>query len=85
MDAVRTSHRLGAKRAIICYRRTEAECQPVLKKFITQKKKVLSFSFSMLLLNFVGDENGNLREMVVQKMQLGEPDASGRRRPVPIP
>ncbi len=85
MDAVRTSLRLGAKRAIICYRRTEAEMPARIEEVHHAKEEGVEFMLLYAPVELRGDEIGNLREMVVQKMQLGEPDASGRRRPVPIP
>lgn len=85
MDAVRTSLRLGAKRAVIAYRRTEAEMPARIEEVHHAKEEGVEFMLLTAPVELVGDEIGNLREMVIQRMQLGEPDASGRRRPVPIP
>ncbi len=85
MDAVRTSLRLGAKRAIIAYRRTEAEMPARIEEVHHAKDEGVEFMLLTAPVELVGDELGNLREMKIQRMQLGEPDASGRRRPVPIP
>ncbi len=84
MDAVRTSLRLGAKRAMICYRRTEAEMPARIEEIHHAKEEGVEFMLLTAPVELHGDEIGNLRSMVIQKMELGEPDASGRRRPVPI-
>ena len=84
MDAVRTSLRLGAKRGMIVYRRTEAEMPARIEEVKHAKEEGVEFVLLAAPTEFVGDENGWLRSMKLQKMELGEPDASGRRRPVPI-
>lgn len=84
MDAVRTSLRLGAKRAMICYRRTEKEMPARVEEIHHAKEEGVEFMLLASPLEFMGDKNGWLRGMKLQKMKLGEPDASGRRRPVPI-
>ena len=85
MDAVRTSLRLGAKRAIICYRRTEKEMPARIEEIKHAKEEGVEFMLLTAPLELIGDENGWLNSVKLQKMELGEPDASGRRRPVPIP
>lgn len=84
MDAVRTSLRLGAKRAIIAYRRTEAEMPARIEEVKHAKEEGVEFRLLVAPIEFYGDENNCLRAMKLQQMELGEPDASGRRRPVPI-
>ncbi|MCX6153517.1 MAG: NADPH-dependent glutamate synthase [Candidatus Kapabacteria bacterium] len=84
MDAVRTSLRLGAKRAMIVYRRTEAEMPARNEEIKHAKEEGVEFMLLAAPLELIGDENGWLRSMKLQRMELGEPDASGRRRPVPI-
>ncbi len=84
MDAVRTSLRLGAKRAMIIYRRTEAEMPARVEEIKHAKEEGVEFMLLHSPLEFHGDDDGWLRSMKLQKMELGEPDASGRRRPVPI-
>ena len=84
MDAVRTSLRLGAKRAMIVYRRTEAEMPARVEEIKHAKEEGVEFMLLAAPTEFIGDDDGWLREMKLQKMELGEPDASGRRRPVPI-
>ena len=84
MDAVRTSKRLGAERAIICYRRSEAEMPARIEEIHHAKEEGIEFKLLVAPLEFIGDEQGWLRAVKLQQMELGEPDASGRRRPVPI-
>lgn len=84
MDAVRTSLRLGAKRAMILYRRTEAEMPARKEEVKHAQEEGVEFRLLVAPLEFQGDENGWLKSVKLQQMELGEPDASGRRRPVPI-
>ncbi|MEJ2614125.1 MAG: NADPH-dependent glutamate synthase [Ignavibacteriaceae bacterium] len=85
MDAVRTSKRLGAKNAYIIYRRSEVEMPARKEEVHHAKQEGIEFKFLSNPLKFNGDKDGWLRSVELQKMELGEPDASGRRRPVPIP
>jgi glutamate synthase (NADPH) small chain len=84
MDAVRTSKRLGATHAYIIYRRSEVEMPARIEEVHHAKEEGIEFIILTAPLEFIGDENGWLKAMKLQKMELGEPDASGRRRPVPI-
>lgn len=84
MDAVRTAKRLGAERAVICYRRTEQEMPARVEEIHHAKEEGIEFKLLVAPLEFIGDEQGWLRAVKLQQMELGEPDASGRRRPVPI-
>ncbi len=84
MDAVRTSLRLGAKRAMIIYRRTEAEMPARVEEIKHAKEEGVEFRVLWAPLEFKGSEQGWLQSVTLQQMELGEPDASGRRRPVPI-
>lgn len=84
MDAVRTARRLGAERAIVVYRRSEAEMPARLEEVKHAKEEGVEFFTLHNPVKYEGDENGRVQRMLVQKMELGEPDASGRRRPVPI-
>lgn len=84
MDAVRTSKRLGAKNAYIIYRRSEKELPARLEEIHHAKQEGIEFLFLANPLEFCGDTEGWLKQVKLQKMELGEPDASGRRRPVPI-
>jgi glutamate synthase (NADPH/NADH) small chain len=84
MDAVRTALRLGAKRAMILYRRTEQEMPARKEEIHHAKEEGVEFNVLVAPLEFKGDESGSLVSVALQKMELGEPDASGRRRPVAI-
>jgi len=85
MDAVRTAKRLGAEHAYLVYRRTHAE-MPARKEEIEHAEEE---GVEVILLAaptaIMGDERGRVRGMRCQRMELGEPDSSGRRSPVPIP
>jgi glutamate synthase (NADPH/NADH) small chain len=85
MDAVRTSKRLGAKNAYIIYRRSETEMPARKEEVHHAKEEGIEFILLSNPKRFIGDENGWLTGVEITKMELGEPDASGRRRPVPIP
>ena len=85
MDAVRTAKRFGAKRAMIMYRRTEAEMPARKEEIHHSKDEGVEYMLLVAPLEFNGDDEGWLKNVKIQKMELGEPDASGRRRPVPIP
>ncbi len=84
MDAVRTSLRLGAKRAMVIYRRTEAEMPARIEEIKHAKEEGVEFCLLAAPTEFIGNENGWLSSARLQKMKLGEADSSGRRRPVPI-
>jgi len=84
MDGVRTAKRLGAERAILAYRRTEAEMPARAEEIQHAKEEGIEFEFLVAPLELLGDEEGWVRAVRLQRMRLGEPDASGRRRPVPM-
>lgn len=84
MDAVRTALRLGAESATIIYRRTEAEMPARLEEVHHAKEEGVTFLTLHNPIKYLTDETGHVSQVVLQKMELGEPDASGRRRPVPI-
>ncbi|WP_062531662.1 NADPH-dependent glutamate synthase [Olsenella sp. DNF00959] len=84
MDAVRTAKRLGAERAVIAYRRTEDEMPARKAELHHAKAEGVEVMPLVSPLEFVAGEDGNVCAVRVQKMELGEPDDSGRRRPVPI-
>lgn len=84
MDSVRTARRLGAERAMIVYRRSEEEMPARLEEVKHAKEEGVEFLTLHNPIEYVGDERGRVRQMRLQKMALGEPDASGRRRPVAI-
>ncbi|MDD6210454.1 MAG: NADPH-dependent glutamate synthase [Bacteroidales bacterium] len=84
MDSVRTAKRLGAERAMIIYRRSEEEMPARLEEIKHAKEEGVEFMTLCNPIEYTGNERGRVTKMCVQKMQLGEADASGRRRPVPI-
>jgi glutamate synthase (NADPH/NADH) small chain len=84
MDSVRTARRLGAERAMIVYRRSEAEMPARIEEVKHAKEEGVEFMTLHNPIEYIGDENGRVKAMRLQKMQLGEADASGRRRPEPI-
>lgn len=85
MDSVRTAKRLGAERAMIIYRRSEAEMPARAEEVKHAKEEGVEFLTLHNPIEYKADEQGRVRQVVLQKMELGEPDASGRRRPVPVP
>ena len=84
MDAVRTSLRLGAENAIIVYRRSRAEMPARDGEIHHAEEEGVQFHFLTTPIHFLGNSDGWVTEMECLKMKLGEPDKSGRRRPVPI-
>lgn len=84
MDSVRTARRLGADRAMIVYRRSEEEMPARLEEVKHAKEEGVEFLTLHNPIEYIGDEKGRVKQMKLQKMELGEPDASGRRRPVPV-
>lgn len=85
MDSCRTAKRLGAEHVFIAYRRSEAEMPARLEEVKHAKEEGIEFLTLHNPIEYHADENGNVTEVVLQKMELGEPDASGRRSPQPIP
>jgi glutamate synthase (NADPH/NADH) small chain len=84
MDAVRISLRLGAKNAYIVYRRSEVEMPARIEEVHHAKEEGVQFLMLTTPVEMIGDEDGRIKAMKCIKMELGEPDDSGRRRPVPI-
>ncbi len=85
MDAVRTSKRLGADESIIVYRRGRKEMPARVEEVHHAEEEVIRFEMLTAPLEVLGDKDGWVAGLKCIRMQLGEPDASGRRRPVPIP
>jgi glutamate synthase (NADPH/NADH) small chain len=85
MDSVRTAKRLGAERAMIIYRRSMTEMPARIEEIHHAQQEGIEFMCLHNPIEYLGDEQGRVVRMIVQKMELGEPDASGRRRPVVIP
>lgn len=84
MDSVRTARRLGAERAMIIYRRSEEEMPARLEEVHHAKEEGVEFLTLHNPIEYIGDERSRLKQVRLQKMELGEPDASGRRRPVAV-
>ena len=84
MDAVRTARRLGAEKAMIVYRRSEEEMPARVEEIKHAKEEGIEFLTLHNPLMYEGDEKHRVQRMLLQRMELGEPDASGRRRPVPV-
>lgn len=84
MDSVRTALRLGAEKAMIIYRRSEAEMPARLEEVKHAKEEGVEFLTLHNPIEYIADEYGYVKQIVLQKMELGEPDASGRRSPVPV-
>lgn len=84
MDSVRTALRLGAETATIIYRRSEEEMPARIEEVHHAKQEGVRFLTLHNPLRYEADETGHVCRVVLQKMALGEPDASGRRRPLPI-
>lgn len=84
MDAVRTAKRQGAERAMIIYRRTVDAMPARLEEVHHAQDEGIEFIELVNPVRYNSDGNGKLKEIVLQKMELGEPDDSGRRRPVAV-
>ncbi|RLI56279.1 MAG: glutamate synthase (NADPH), homotetrameric [Candidatus Thorarchaeota archaeon] len=85
MDAARTSLRLGADEVTIVYRRTKNELPARAEEVHHAEEEGIRFNFLVNPTEILGDERGNVIGMQCIRMKLGEPDESGRRRPIPIP
>jgi len=83
MDAVRTAKRLGARNATIIYRRTEKEMPARVEEVHHAKDEGIQFEMLVGPVELIGDKDGRLEAAKCIRMELGEPDSSGRRRPVP--
>jgi glutamate synthase (NADPH/NADH) small chain len=84
MDCVRVGRRLGAERAMIIYRRSEIEMPARIEEIKHAKEEGVEFIMLTAPVGISGNEAGWVTSMRCQRMELGEPDASGRRRPIPI-
>ncbi len=84
MDSVRTALRLGAESGYIVYRRSEKEMPARIEEIHHARQEGVQFHLLTNPVRFLGDEEGKVRAMECIRMELGEPDKSGRRRPVPI-
>ncbi|MFC1563650.1 NADPH-dependent glutamate synthase [candidate division KSB1 bacterium] len=84
MDSVRTALRLGAKTATNMYRRTRNEMPARIEEIEHAEEEGVIFEYLVAPIKFIGDDKGKLKAVQGLRMELGEPDDSGRRRPVPI-
>lgn len=85
MDSARTARRMGAEKVMIIYRRGESEMPARVEEVHHAKEEGVEFITLASPVEYVADEHGRVRAVRVQRMELGEPDASGRRSPVPVP
>ena len=84
MDSVRTARRMGAEVAMIVYRRSEDEMPARVEEVKHAKEEGVQFLTLHNPIEYRGDDKGRVNMMLLQRMELGEPDASGRRSPVPV-
>jgi len=84
MDSARTALRLGAEKCFLVYRRSKQEMPARRDEIEHAEQEGVEFRFLTAPLEILGDEKGFVRALRCKKMVLGEPDASGRRRPVPV-
>ncbi|MGE3062886.1 MAG: NADPH-dependent glutamate synthase [bacterium] len=84
MDAVRSALRYGASEAMIIYRRSKEELPARAEEIENAEEEGVKFHFLVNPLGFIGDDEGFVRHIKLQKMELKEADSSGRRRPVPV-
>ena len=84
MDAVRTAKRLGAEKAYIVYRRSEEEMPARIEEVKHAKEEGIEFLTLHNPIEYYGNEQGKVTQMLLQVMKLGEPDESGRRSPVEV-
>jgi glutamate synthase (NADPH/NADH) small chain len=84
MDSVRTAKRLGAELAAIIYRRSRHELPAREEEVKHAEEEGIEFHFLTTPVRYIGDDQGRIKAMECLRMELGEPDTSGRRRPVPV-
>jgi glutamate synthase (NADPH/NADH) small chain len=84
MDSSRTALRMGAERVILVYRRSDEEMPARREEIGHAKEEGVEFMTLHNPIEYLGDEKGHVNMMRVQRMELGEPDASGRRSPIPV-
>lgn len=85
MDSARSAIRYGADEVTVVYRRSRAEMPARLEEVENAEEEGVKFEFLSNPIGFVGDDRGRLTGMECIRMELGEPDESGRRKPMPIP
>ncbi len=84
MDSCRTARRMGAERVMVVYRRSETEMPARIEEVRHAKEEGIEFLTLHNPVEYFGDERGHVRAMRLQRMKLGEPDAGGRRSPIPV-
>ena len=84
MDAARMALRLGRRKVHVIYRRTRTEMPARVEEVDHADEEGIQFHFLNSPVEILGDDNGRVRAITVQRYELGEPDDSGRRRPMPI-
>lgn len=84
MDSARTALRMGAERSVIVYRRSEAEMPARIEEIHHAREEGVEFHLLQTPINIIPDDRGWVKQLEILKMELGEPDSSGRRRPVPV-
>ncbi len=84
MDSARVALRAGAKEVTILYRRTKKEMPARIEEIENAQEEGIEFVFLVAPVEYLGDENGWIKQAKLIKMRLGEPDSSGRRRPIPM-
>jgi glutamate synthase (NADPH/NADH) small chain len=85
MDAARSAMRLGADSVKVVYRRSRAELPARGEEVHHAEEEGIEFLFLTNPVKYIGDDKGRIKTIICDKMELGEPDASGRRRPIKIP
>jgi glutamate synthase (NADPH/NADH) small chain len=84
MDSCRTAKRLGAKKVTLVYRRSEQEMPARIEEVKHAKEEGIDFLTLHNPIEYIPDEKGAVKQVILQVMQLGEPDESGRRSPIPV-
>lgn len=84
MDSCRTARRMGAEKVMVVYRRSEQEMPARIEEVKHAKEEGVEFLTLHNPVEYLADDSGHVRAMRLQRMQLGEPDESGRRSPVPV-
>jgi glutamate synthase (NADPH/NADH) small chain len=84
MDSARTAIRLGANEVHLVYRRSRKELPARIEEVENAEEEGVIFDLLTLPVRLIGDENGWVKELECLRMELGEPDSSGRRKPIPI-
>jgi len=84
MDSARCALRLGAEEVLLVYRRSRKEAPARIEEIHHAEEEGVKFHFLTTPIRYINDGNGHVKAMECLKMELGEPDSSGRRRPIPV-